>query len=213
MSHKFYVSESRPAQFDPSRKYPVIIAIHGRGSDEQDMLQALSTLKEDCLILAIRGPFPQGQGYSFFTNLRLGFPVIDSFSEIVEDLEAFIGDADQLYPIDPGQIYLFGFSQGAILSMTLALKMGSKLRGIVALNGYIPQHIRELKETQPVDAVDVYIFHGTVDKIFPIEIGRDNAQFFTDRKARLTYSEFEVAHDISFDEQVAFTQWFRQRFV
>lgn len=212
MPIELFATVSYPTQLDPNRKYPVIFAIHGRGSDEQDMLQALSTLKEDCVILSIRGPHPQGNGYSFFPIIRFGSPVIEDFDAVVEALAAFILAADAKYPIDPDQKYLFGFSQGAILSMTLALKMGNQIRGIVALNGYIPQHIRDSKSNLPVDQVDLYILHGTEDQIFPIQIGRDNAQFFAETGGHLTYSEFAVGHDISFDEQDAFTNWFRQRF-
>ncbi len=212
MSIDLFATVSYPTQFDPSRKYPVIFALHGRGSDEQDMLQALTPLKEDCVILSIRGPQPQGNGFAFFPIIRFGSPKIEAFDAIVESLTSFIHEADERYPIDPAQKYLFGFSQGAILSMTLALKMGNQIRGIVALNGYIPQHIRDARKNLPVDQVDLYILHGTEDPIFPIQIGRDNAQFFADAGGRLTYGEFVVAHDISFEEQVAYTNWFRQRF-
>jgi phospholipase/carboxylesterase len=212
MPSDLFATVSYPTQFDPNRKYPVIFAIHGRGSDEQDMLQALTTIKEDCVILAIRGPHPQGNGYSFFPIIRFGSPEIDAFNAVVESLASFIREADDRYPIDPTQKYLFGFSQGAILSMTLALKMGHQIRGLVALNGYIPQHIRDATTHLPVDQVDLYIMHGTEDQIFPIQIGRDNAQFFTEAGGRLTYGEFVVAHDISFEEQAAYTNWFRQRF-
>ena len=212
MPYELFATLSQPTHLDPQRKYPVIFAIHGRGSDEQDMLQALTTLKEDCLIHSIRGPHAQGNGYSFFPISRLGSPEIEPFNAIVEALEKFILEAEQHYPIDPNQKYLFGFSQGAILSMTLALKMGSKIRGIVALNGYIPKHVREAKDHQPVDQVAIYIMHGTEDQVFPIEIGRDNAQFFAEAGGQLTYGEYHVAHDISFEEQDAFTHWFGQRF-
>lgn len=212
MPIELFATVSYPTQLDPNRKYPVIFAIHGRGSDEQDMLQALSTLKEDCVILSIRGPHPQGNGYSFFPIIRFGSPVVEDFDAIVEALASFIRAADAKYPIDPSQKYLFGFSQGAILSMTLALKMGNQIRGIVALNGYIPQHIRDCKTNVPVNQVDLFILHGTEDQIFPIQIGRDNAQFFAETGGHLIYSEFTVGHDISFDEQDAFTNWFRQRF-
>ncbi|MDD2534312.1 MAG: hypothetical protein PHC86_06400 [Eubacteriales bacterium] len=213
MPYELISTLSTPRNNDQSRNYPVIFAIHGRGSDEQDMLQALSTLKDDCIIVSIRGPHAQGNGYSFFPIIRLGSPEIDAFNEIVEALMKFIMDADNKYPIDPTQKYLFGFSQGAILSMTLALKMGSHIRGIVALNGYIPKHIRESLENKSVKAVDISIFHGIADQIFPVTIGRENAQYFTDAGAQVTYGEYEVAHDISFEEQEAFTNWFRQRFI
>ena len=41
-----------------------------------------------------------------------------------------------------------GFSQGAILSMTLGLKLGNRIKGIIALSGYIPAFVKEEYDIQ-----------------------------------------------------------------
>ncbi|MFD2880694.1 alpha/beta hydrolase [Paenibacillus rhizoplanae] len=105
------------------------------------------------IIIGVRGNLPLGTGYQYYDLKGLGNPIREMFDQAVSDLEAFIHYATQQYPVDPDRRYLLGFSQGAILSMTLALTMGEQLKGIVALNGYIPDFVkmeyklRSLKKT------------------------------------------------------------------
>ncbi|MBP1174146.1 putative esterase [Paenibacillus sp. PvR133] len=48
-----------------------------------------------------------------------------------------------------------GFSQGAILSMLLALTLGNQLKGIVALNGYVPDFVKTEYTLQSTENVSV----------------------------------------------------------
>jgi len=44
--------------------------------------------------------------------------------------------------------------------MTLALTLGNKIKGIVALSGYVPKFVKEEYPIKPIDEVSVYISHG-----------------------------------------------------
>lgn len=143
MSKDFYYNISLPSNLEEGRKYPVIYAMHGRGSNENDIVSLLQSLKEDCIIIGIRGALVLNSGFQYFTIKSIGNPDLDSLENAVESLEKFFAEAPREYPIDPSRQFLFGFSQGAILAMVLSLKMGLTIKGIAALNGYIPKHYKE----------------------------------------------------------------------
>lgn len=199
-----------PEKMESNKKYPVIFALHGIGSNEQNILSLLDEVNNEFILIGIRGKHPHNQGFSFFNIIRIGFPHREQFDDSVKNLADFIAYATEKYPIDPEARYLFGFSQGAILSMTLAIAMGNQLKGIVALNGYIPQFVKDEYDILPMDQVTVYVSHGEFDSVFPLEIGENNAEFFRKRVESLHYKSYPAGHEVTLENQRDFVSWLRQ---
>lgn len=125
MDPKYSYDIHLPDGLEQGRKYPVIFTFHGKGSNERNMFGLVAPLADEFIIIGVRGNLPLGTGYQYYDLKSLGNPIRGMFDQAVGDLEAFIHYATQQYPVDPDKRYLLGFSQGAILSMTLALTMGS----------------------------------------------------------------------------------------
>ncbi|SDW72178.1 alpha/beta hydrolase [Paenibacillus sp. CF384] len=198
-----------PPNSDSSKKYPAIFTLHGKGSNERNMHGLVAPLSGDFIIINIRGDLRLGAGYQYYELKGLGNPIRESFDRAVQQLEAFIDYATEKYPIDPAGRYLLGFSQGAILSMTLALTMGKQLKGIVALNGYVPEFVKTEYELQSVDQVSVFISHGEFDSIFPVQIGKDNAAYFQQVTPNCTFKIYPTDHGVSEENQRDFVNWFQ----
>ncbi|HUC90775.1 MAG TPA: dienelactone hydrolase family protein [Paenibacillus sp.] len=199
-----------PANLDPDKKYPVVFTLHGKGSNERNMFGLVAPLADDCIIIGIRGNLPIGAGYQYYDLKSLGNPIRKMFEEAVKQLEAFIHYATEKYPIDPGRRYLLGFSQGAILSMTLALTMGDQLKGIVALNGYVPEFVKTEYPLRSVKDVSVFVSHGEYDSIFPVRIGHETAAYFKDQTPRLTFKLYPTDHGVSEENQRDVLNWLKQ---
>ncbi|RTE08373.1 alpha/beta hydrolase [Paenibacillus whitsoniae] len=199
-----------PAQMDPDKKYPVVFTLHGKGSNEKNMFGLVAPLAEDFIIIGIRGNLPLGAGYQYYDLKSLGNPIREMFDEAVKQLEAFINDATEKYPIDPDKRYVLGFSQGAILSMTLALTMGDELKGIVALNGYVPDFVKAEYSLRSVKEVSVFISHGEYDSIFPVRIGHETGAYFKEQTSRLTFKLYPTDHGVSEENQFDFLNWLKQ---
>ena len=148
------------------------------GSNEQNMFPLVQGLEEEFYIFSIRGPISQAPGYAFFTIEGYGKPHRDVFKQAVSQLTKFIEYAIKTISIDQSKLYLLGFSQGAILSMSLALTLGNKIKGIVALSGYIPKIVMEDYEIQPVKHLSVFISHGEMDRSFAISMGYRGTRVF-----------------------------------
>jgi len=199
-----------PANMEEGKKYPVIYVMHGIGSNEENILGLVQELRNDFILIGIRGSLQQGNGFAYFTIQGFGNPHREVFDRSIELLESFIEYASKTYPIDETHQYLLGFSQGAILSMTLALTLGNKIKGIVALSGYVPKFVKEEYPIKPIDEVSVYISHGEFDPIFPLQIGKENEEFFKGRNNHIRFTSYPVGHEVSYENQKDFIHWIYQ---
>lgn len=196
-----------PARMDPEKKYPVVFTLHGKGSNERNMYGLVAPLADDFIIIGVRGNLPLGSGYQYYELKSLGNPIREMFDEAVERLEDFIEYATGRYPIDSGKRYLLGFSQGAILSMTLALTMGDRLKGIVALNGYVPDFVKAEYPLRTINELSVFVSHGEYDSVFPVRIGHETAAFFKEHASRLTFRLYPSDHGVSEQNQLDVLEW------
>jgi len=174
------------------------------------MYGLVAPLADAFIIVGIRGDLPLGAGYQYYELKSLGNPIREVFDRAVQQLEAFIRYATEKYPIDPNKRYLLGFSQGAILSMTLALTMGEQLKGIVALNGYVPEFVKTEYPLQSVKDVSVFISHGEYDSVFPVRIGHETATYFENQTDHLTFNTYPTDHGVSEENQRDFVKWLRR---
>ncbi|GAS84452.1 alpha/beta hydrolase [Paenibacillus amylolyticus] len=205
-----YIHEVRlPSHYNADQRYPVIFALHGMGSDEQDMLRLMEPLQSDFIIVAIRGPIVQGSGYAYFQIKSIGNPIRELYDASVLGLQQLIVDLSAKYAIDPTRRYIAGFSKGAIMAMTLSLIMGDAIKGIVAMSGYIPQFVKDEYKLQPDSELSVFISHGDQDHLFPLQLGEDNADFFRQLTKHVTYVPYNGGHQVTPDLYQQFQQWLR----
>jgi phospholipase/carboxylesterase len=103
--------------------------------------------------------------------------------------------------IPPENIFLVGFSQGAVMSIDTALRYPQRLGGIVALSGYVlhPEHLRVERHEANL-RIPIFLAHGTRDQILSIEVGRENQLALEDLGYTPDYHEYDTAHRISSQE-------------
>ncbi|MEO2207695.1 alpha/beta hydrolase-fold protein [Paenibacillus pabuli] len=209
MNKSFTYEVRVPSDYNTDQQYPVIFALHGMGSDEQDMLRLMEPLQSDFIIVAVRGPIVQGNGYAYFQIKSIGNPVRELFDNSVQGLQQLIKDLSAEYAIDPARRYIIGFSQGAIMAMTLSLVMGDSIKGIVAMSGYIPQFVKDEYPIEPGTALSVFISHGDQDHIFPLQLGEGNADYFREHISNVTYVPYPGGHHVTAQLYDQFQFWLR----
>lgn len=204
---QLFTKVTLPSNLRPDVKFPVIYALHGMGSDEEDIYSLVEDLKDEFILIAVRGPLKIGPGYGYFDIQRIGVPQVDSLDDILRQLSELTLRSQEQYPIDPTKQFFVGFSQGAILSMSLALVLGSQINGIVAMHGYIPQHIKEITVNAKIDQIKVMITHGESDEMFPIDIGRSNESYFKERTHNVRFNTYSHGHSVSYQEKTDVINW------
>ncbi|WP_088007016.1 alpha/beta hydrolase [Indiicoccus explosivorum] len=197
----------KPAQPEAGERHPAIFVLHGIGSDEQNMLPLIDGLEDRFAVFSLRGSLHHPPGYAYFTIEGFGKPHRQVFDDAISRLTGFIDYAVQHYPIDPDRLYIAGFSQGAILAMTLGLTLGSRIRGIAALSGYIPDFVKEQYPVKPVDQLSVFISHGQFDGVLPYDWGLESRNLFRGSDSDVTFRTYPEGHTVSAENKQAFTDW------
>lgn len=186
-----------PDNYDEDSRYPAVFALHGKGSNEHDLLELLKPLGAKFILISIRGDREMGPGYQYYELKSLGNPVREQFDEAAAGLEACIEQASTQYAVDPARRYVVGFSQGAILASSLALVMGDRLKGIAALNGYVPDFVKNEYPVRSVEKLSIFISHGEFDPVFPVKIGYETADFFKSRNDHVIFHTYPSGHTVT----------------
>src|SRR6266567_8639210 len=99
---------------------PLLLLLHGIGSNEHDLYGLVPFLDKRFLIISVRAPNTLGPGsYAWFeVDFTPQWPAINPAQAEASRLAliTFLDEAVNAYNADPKQIYLMGFSQGAIMS-------------------------------------------------------------------------------------------------
>ncbi|MGA8853992.1 MAG: alpha/beta fold hydrolase, partial [Christiangramia sp.] len=154
-----------------SEKAPVLIMLHGYGSDENDLFSFADELAKELFIISAKAPYsmqPYGNAWYaiHFDNKDGKFS--DDLQAITsrDTIRDFIDEVIENYPVDPENINLLGFSQGSILSYAVALSYPEKIKNVVALSGYINQGIlKNGFENNNFSNLKFYCSHGSVDQV------------------------------------------------
>ncbi|MDI2587157.1 esterase [Psychrobacillus sp. NEAU-3TGS] len=178
-------------------KQPGIFLLHGMGSSEEDLPQLVRSFEESHHIFSLRGPIVYNPGYAFFTIAEVGKPDRDVFDKVLTFIQSFIHEAIEEYDLDPNDITLLGFSQGAILVQSLALVMGNSINRVVALSGYIPAFVKEEYSKRPIDHLNIFISHGDYDYVIPSQWGAESKDYFEALGANVTFKTYGDGHGVT----------------
>ncbi|MEG0448735.1 MAG: alpha/beta fold hydrolase [Lysinibacillus sp.] len=199
MNTPFTFKHTKPSNMDPNKKYPAIFLLHGMGSHEDDLPQLVEDFKEQCHIFSLRGPITNPPGYAFFTIQEIGEPDRVIFDKVLVALQRFMLEAIEEYQLEPTKIYVLGFSQGAILAQTLAFSMGSLIKGVVALSGYLPEFVLTEYVKRSIDHMQVFISHGDYDYVIPSQWGIASKEAFEEYGAKVTFKQYPDGHGVTPD--------------
>lgn len=211
MQDTFYYEVRTPENYDDSKKYPMLVAFHGIGHNESFTWNTFEELTDEFIVVGVRGHMDYNNGYAFYYLEGFGKPDMESFDDCMEKLPAFIEDLIEEYPVDKDHVYLGGFSQGAILSNSLALLLGDKISGIVSMNGYVPEFLEERYGVKDVGHLDVFLSDGRDDEIFPPHVGGRNEEYFKEKGANVIYTTYDTAHTIGDENKADAVKWLRSK--
>ena len=195
---------------------PVLIMLHGYGSDANDLFSFASELPEELFIISAQAPYPlPPYGNAWYAinfdsvqgKFSDDFQAIESRNKIVR----FIDEVVENYPVDPDNISLLGFSQGTILSYAVALSYPERVKNVVALSGYInPEILEKDYKAKDFSKLAIYASHGTQDQVIPVSWARKSPEILESLGIEHTYSEFPVGHGVAPQNLMELNAWLKK---
>jgi phospholipase/carboxylesterase len=127
-------------------------------------------------------------------------------------LIAFIDEVVKAYGADAQRVYLMGFSQGAIMSASVALSRPDLVAGAVLMSGRILPQIEPLVAApEKLKGLPMLVVHGTADATLPISNGRASQKTLSALPVDLLYREYPMGHEVSRESLSDVTAWLRGR--
>ena len=194
-------------------KNPILLLLHGYGSNEDDLFSFSTELPDDYYIVSARAPFDlQYKSYAWYAiNFDADENKFSDHNQARESRDLIAVFIDELmvnYPIDSNKITLIGFSQGAILSYAVALSYPEKIQRVVAMSGYLNMEIiKEDYLKNSFSNLKVFASHGTVDQVIPVEWGRKAKPILDNLGIETTYKEYPIGHGVSPQNFYDFKNW------
>ena len=197
-------------------KNPLLLLLHGYGSNEEDLFSFASELPQDHYVISVRAPYDlQPYGHAWYA---IHFDADENkFSDniqakqSVELIAGFIEEIVKQYPIDAKNVTLIGFSQGAILSYATALTYPEKVAKVMALSGYFNKEIMpEVIDTKAISHLKFFVSHGSVDQVIPVDWARKAKPALENLGVEVEYHEYPVGHGVAPQNFFDFKNWLQR---
>lgn len=200
-----------PASYQPEdtqTRFPMILALHGHGSNERDLIGLTSHLPDNILWISGRGPVDYGpDAYDWYPVSEMGLPNPDYLETALEKIDIFITELLNTYPIDPQKIFLMGFSQGSMISMSFLLTRPNRIRGVIAQSGYVPLEADLSLHKEEIKGKPIIMTHGLEDSRMPLEWSQRSRDFLLRNGLDVEYHNFHMDHTITEESLGVIRNW------
>jgi len=209
LSIKYLIKEPQ----SKTSESPLLLLLHGFGSNESDLHSFARLLPENYIIVSIRAPYSVPSGGFAWYNISFDEDM-NKFNDHVQAKDSinmiinFIEELSNKYLIDKDKISLLGFSQGTILSYALCLNYPEKFKNIIGFSGYIDEAMINV-ESKNIDysRLNLYISHGKDDPVIPVDWARKSSEILKRNKIKYSFNEFDSGHTISSENFYDFKNW------
>jgi phospholipase/carboxylesterase len=193
-----------------------LFLLHGVGGNETNLIPLADGLDQRIELVFVRGPLTLGAGQYAWFQVRFGAqgPVINaaqadesrqSLCELVRSLAGAEGDT-------PVLAVMAGFSQGGILSASVALSAPQQVSRFAVLSGRIlPEIAPHLAPPEALAHVSAFIAHGEYDDKLPKTFASHADVWLTRLGVAHDTRFYPVGHALSPDVVRDFSRWVSQQ--
>jgi phospholipase/carboxylesterase len=191
-----------------------ILALHGTGGSEHDLVQMVKTVAPGSNILSPRGKVIEGTDHHrFFRRIAEGVFDIEDLKFRTHELADFVLEAAQNYSFDVSKVYALGFSNGANISSSLLFLRPEVLAGGVLLRGMLPldPDKGEIESLPDLSGKSILMSNGTRDPIIPLENAKRLAQLYKTAGATLMHELNPASHGLIKSDIDIMKRWFEKQ--
>jgi phospholipase/carboxylesterase len=179
-----------------------VVLLHGVGGDETNLARVGDAIASDALVVLPRGPLTLGPGqYGWFrVSFTASGPVIeeaqaDSSRQLVT---RFVAQLQATLGVAPAKTLIAGFSQGGIISASVALSAPERVAGFGILSGRILPELR------------AFVGHGLQDDKLPVTWAQRSDQWLSELGVAHETRLHPGGHAVSAAMQADFAAWVRK---
>ena len=186
----------------PGEAPPLLLLLHGVGSNEQSMASLAPAFDSRFVVISARSPIVLGP--NAFAWFHVEFTPQGSVINAAEAKEGwtrlatFIDEAVGAYGADPSRVYVAGFSQGAIMALATLLTAPDRITGVAAMSGrLLPEVLPYAAPAAMLVGKPVLIVHGTLDEKLGVHYARSAREQLAKFPLTLSYRELPIGHAVT----------------
>jgi len=189
-----------PEWWDGKASMPLVVALHGGHGHGRDFLW--SWLREARTRGAIvLSPTSRDRTWSLMSRE-------DVDAEPLREMVAFVAER---YPVDRSRVLLTGMSDGATYAFLCGLHDDMPFTHLAAACGVLHPFLLGGGLARARD-LPIYLIHGALDWMFPVQTARMTQEFLVAAGARLVYREIaDLSHTYPRDENPRILDWLMGR--
>lgn len=188
-----------PEDYDPGRRYPLVICLHGAGFGGAAYLDRWAPRLGKSYLLAC--PTIDGGAWWNRSGEALVLAVLENVA--------------RTYRVDADRVFLSGMSNGGIGAYLIGLNHVDRFAALVPMAAALPPPLFPLLDNAV--ATPLYLIHGARDQVMPIRYSRDVADYLRRRNQGIVYREHDQTHPqagghfFPKDELPALIDWLAQQ--
>ena len=168
-----------PEYYSPDRAWPVVVAMHGgSGTGRQFLWSWLRDARSQGAILA--APTSVGATWAL-TGDDVDTPSLLRMLEVIRSN----------WNVDASRLLLTGMSDGGTFSYVSGLEGGSPFTHLAPVSAAFHPLLAEMCDPVRVRELPIFIVHGSLDWMFPVNMARAAVHALTAAGATVTYREIE----------------------
>lgn len=215
-----------PAGYDKSRKYPLVLFLHGageRGDDNEKQLvhgSKLFVTEENRKQYPAIVVFPQCPENGFWSSVQVDrmkkpaefrFDYSQKETSSMTAVVELLGKLIKNEAVDGRRVYVTGLSMGGMGTFEMVYRHPEFFAAAMPIcgGGDVVSYDKRVKK------IPFWVFHGDADPVVNVKLSRDMVAKLREIRAKVKYSEYPGALHNSWDNAFAekeFLSWmFRQR--
>ncbi|WP_373029307.1 alpha/beta hydrolase [Sulfurovum sp.] len=187
----------------------LMIILHGRGDSSRGFTFLPPYLNIDEMnYLLLDAPYYYYGGYSWYDLPPNQLEGIVQSSAILADILDTLFEEE----FNADESFLFGFSQGSLLTFEFGARYEKVLAGYIAVSGYIYDTNNLLEEMNPnVNSSNWLCTHGTYDDVLPFNTSKSQIETLQSAGFEIDFKSYPKDHTVVEDELSMIAEWIKNK--
>lgn len=196
----------------PAAPTKLLVLLHGVGSNETNLLDLGDGVDPATLVVLVQGPLQMGpQQFAWFqVHFTANGPQIvpEQAERSRELLITLLRQLQTQHGIAASDTVIAGFSQGGIMSASVALSSPESVKGFGLLSGRIlPELQPHIASKQRLATLKAFVSHGEYDAVLPVMWAERSIALLSSMDVPHEAHRYPAEHGISAAMHADFVQW------
>jgi phospholipase/carboxylesterase len=197
-----------PEYYTPDRAWPLVMALHGGSGNGRGFLWSwLRDARSHGAILVAPTATDSPSPKSTLPKSTWALMGEDTDSP---NLARILQTVRSRYNVDPERLLLTGMSDGGTFCYVSGLESASPFTHLAPVSATFHPLMAEMADAERLRGLPVYLVHGQLDWMFPVQVARQTHELLSAAGADVTYRELaDLSHCYPREMNLAILNWLR----